>query len=123
MIAFVFLVFTTATFAAPVQTIKQPQLLKAPVLALSPEERSRSSEEQVELAYTRATNLCNFLEIPKGEFSERRADFVSLSLLRPNLPVSLLAMTSFGDWKLLKVSFPGTIQSAVYAEVTCSGHL
>lgn len=115
------LALTTASLAHPYQNIKNPTLLRSPVLALTPEERTRSSEEQVELAYMRASNLCTFLAIPKGEFSERKADFVDLTLYRPDLPVTLLAMTSSGDWKQLKITFPGSTKSAIYSGITCIG--
>lgn len=115
------LILSSISFAQPNQIIRNPQLLRAPVLALTPEERLRSSEEQVELAYMRASNFCSYLEIPKGEYSERRADFVGINLQRPDSPVTLLAMTSSGEWKVLKVTFPGSTKSAVYSEVICVG--
>lgn len=113
----------TVSYAEPNQIIRNPYLLRSPVLALSPEERSRSAEEQVELAYMRASNLCSYLELPKGEFSERRAANVQISLQRSNNPVTLLAMTSSGEWKLLKVTFPGSIELATIYEVECQGIL
>jgi hypothetical protein len=115
------ILLSTISFALPAQKIRNPQLLQAPVLALSPEERLRSSEEQVELAYGRAANLCTYLKIPSGEFSERRTDSVTISLNRPDSPVTHLAMTSSGEWKLLKATFPSSAHSAVYSEVTCVG--
>lgn len=115
------LILSSISLAQPNQIIRNPQLLRAPVLALTPEERLRSSEEQVELAYMRASNLCSYLETPKGEYSERRAGSVDLILQRPNSPVTLLAMTSSGEWKALKVTFPSSSKSAVYSEVTCVG--
>jgi hypothetical protein len=115
------LLMASAALAEPRSTIENPKLSGYPFLALTPQERTRSAEEQVETAYTRASNLCNFLGLPKGEYQERAAAFVQLSLQRPNDPINLLAMTSQGQWKTLIVTFPGTDFSANFSRVVCEG--
>lgn len=99
--------------------INEPLLLGRYILALSPGDRNSSPEDQVEMAYTRATNLCTFWNLPKGEFGSRVAIDVRLSSLAGGNSVSMLAMTSLGEWRVLKVTYPTRLD--IFNRIVCEG--
>lgn len=119
---FLFLgIFFSVTALAENNTveIKEPLLLGRYVLALSPSDRNSAPEDQVEMAYTRATNLCTFWNLPKGDYASRVAVDVRLSSLGGGNPVSMLAMTSLGEWRVLRVTYPNRLD--IFNRIVCEG--